>query len=90
MKDLKERSICTFKDHCELGSFTIKFHVVNHICEDLEKFEIVRFLGASAYGHFNVVLYRAYFRTSVRRASRTKEMSGALESTDMGMNGKKR
>lgn len=66
MKELKERSVCGFKDHCETGFFTMKFHRLDDICKDVHMFRSVRFLNVSTYERFNVIPKRSFRGTTMR------------------------
>lgn len=54
VKDLEEETFCVFRDHCETTLFTMKFHILNYLCDHLNKFETVRFLDAFAYEHLRL------------------------------------
>lgn len=38
LKELKERTDSKFEDACETGLFTIKILLLDHLCQDLDKF----------------------------------------------------
>lgn len=59
----KERTGCRFDKNYETGLFTVKSHLLYHLCENLNRFGTVRFLYASAYEHYIVFLKRANMRT---------------------------
>lgn len=58
VKALNKRAVCVFEDCCETGLFTMKFHLLDCPCTDMNKIRGVRFLRASAYEHFIIVLKR--------------------------------
>lgn len=70
MKIRREEPVCAVKDNCETELFKIKSRHLDHLCEELESFGSSRFLDASSYEYFNVLLKEMYMRSSLRRASR--------------------
>lgn len=79
-----------FEDHCKRGFLTMKFHVLDHLCDNLKKFPSIQFLDASPYEHYKVLLERAYCRTSMRRATRIRKTASALKAALDGMKMKER
>lgn len=63
---LKECTIQLFKDHCDHGLFTLKFHLLSHLVNDLERFSSLDFLSASPYEQFNRLIKQSYWNTSRR------------------------
>lgn len=55
-----------FKNPCEPGFFTVKFHFLDRLSEDLDKFGSVRLPSVSAWESLNVVLKIAKQKTSLR------------------------
>lgn len=47
-----EETICDCKECCETCFFSMKFDLLEHFCEDLDKPEGVRYVDASAYEKF--------------------------------------
>lgn len=80
MRELKGRNVYEPEDHCA-GLFTMKIHLLDHFCEDLDKVGGLIFLHASAYGQFNLVLNRMYWRTFMRRGNRMEETICFFHST---------
>lgn len=72
--ELKERIVCVFENFCESGLFRIIFHILDHILENLDRFESVRFLGISVYENSIVVLKRMYQRTSMKNQAECKKI----------------
>lgn len=68
-----------FKVHCELGLFTMKLRLLDHLCEDLEKFRSIQLLDTASYEQFNAVLKSVYCRTSIKRVTRTREKTSELK-----------
>lgn len=67
LRELKGRTACVFVIRCKSGLFTMKFHLSDHLSEDLDKVRSVSFLDASAYEHVSIVFKRAYKRTYIKR-----------------------
>lgn len=42
MKELDQTTVGVFEDHCETGLFKIKFYLLGHVSEDLDKVDGVR------------------------------------------------
>lgn len=70
---LKRTVVETFKDHCEKGLFTLKFHTMDHLAEDISRFGSCKFLDAGAFEHFNLAIKRSYRTGSLRHATRMSE-----------------
>lgn len=58
----------------------MKLHLIDHQCDDPEKFFGTQILDAALYEHFNVALRRVYRRSSMRGAKRIREKVSALKS----------
>lgn len=63
----------------------MKMQLLDHLCESLDKFGNVGFLGASGYEHMNVVHKKTYQRTSIERESKLPETPFAMESIVKGL-----
>lgn len=70
---LKSKCVHTFEKHCEHGIHTLKFHLLDHVVEDLSKFGGLNILDASPYEHFNTFFKQSYRSTSKRIATRMDE-----------------
>ena len=68
-----------FGPHCKTGLQTLKFHLLDHMVLDLERFGSLRVLSASPYEHFNLFVKQAYNSTSKRIPTRTKETVARLQ-----------
>lgn len=67
-----------FADNCSTGLFTLKFHLLHHIVEDLRRFGTLSVLDASPLKYYNV-----HIKTSYSRASGS--MKAKLEETVKGL-----
>lgn len=85
-----EGTVSLFKKHCKITLFTIKFDLLDHLLEDLDKFGSVKFLCALAFEHFNIFLKRSYRETYIRSASRLNETSFLLKLIAKGLQRKER
>lgn len=57
-----------FVSHCPSGLYILKFHLLHHVLEDLERFGSSSFTDARLFEHFNVFI-RQSCRTMSRRFS---------------------
>lgn len=84
VKKLMNTTTCLFEGHFKSELFTMKFHLLNHFCDDLEKFCGIQLLMLLFTNIFNVVLRRAYSKTSMRRVTRIQERTSAVKSIGAG------
>lgn len=77
----KENTVHVFREHCATELFTIKFHLLKHLYEDLDRFGGVIFLNASAYEHIQIVakIPRSVQKVSMSRPRRLSEILCELE-----------
>jgi hypothetical protein len=81
-----QQDICSFKSSMTLlfndcsptGIGTLKFHLLDHIVDDLRCFGSIRMLTASPFEHFNIHIKSAHASTSGRLLSRDAETAAAL------------
>lgn len=59
LKRLKVIRKRTFHEHCETGWYTVKFHLLDHSMEDLEKFGSIDVVKGSPFEWFNVTTKNA-------------------------------
>lgn len=52
-------TVCVFEVRWETEFSMVMFSLLDDVCEDLHKFEGVRYLNACVHQHFKVVLERA-------------------------------
>lgn len=67
------------KDQCECELFTMKFHLLHHLCDDLEKFCSTKVLDVARYEHLNVILKTTYRGPFMRKSIRLQETAFALK-----------
>lgn len=70
--------VCLLEDSCESGILCMKVHRSNHLCDGLEKVDNMKVLDAARYGHFIVVIKRAYCKPTMKRAPGMRYMTSAL------------
>lgn len=68
-----------FRPHCKPGLNTLKFHLLDHLVDDLERFGTIRVLSASPYENFNLIVKQAYSGTSKRLQTRARDTVQVLE-----------
>lgn len=78
------------EEHHKTVFFTIKLHISNDLCEDLDKARGVSLLYVSSYEHLNVALRRACQRMCKQRVNRIQKTSCSLESNVKCSQGKAR
>lgn len=76
MKSVVEKK---FAPHCSSGLFTLKFHPLGHVVEDLSKFGGLSFVDAGPFEHINVLVNRSYRMTA--HISRSYRMTAPRLST---------
>lgn len=74
MKDFKPMLVHTFDEHCKLGLYTLKYHLVGHIMADLRISGTLSVLHSIPYDHFN----NSYKIISQRRQTSTMETKTVL------------
>lgn len=61
--NLKTQMVAAHKGTSPTGLFSLKFHLLDHLCDDLEMFKIVAFLDASPFESYNILIKKSYRRT---------------------------
>lgn len=56
---LKTAAENTFGPHCSTSLFTLKFHSLNHLVDDLERFGGFSLLDAGPFGHFSFLVKKS-------------------------------
>lgn len=59
--------------HCEKGLFTWKFHLLDHLGEDLRIFGIAKYLDVSAFEKFKFSIKQSFRPSSMRKVTRMHE-----------------
>lgn len=57
----------------------MKFHHLNHLCDDSEKLSNIGFLEATLFERFNAFFKREFKKLSMKRATKMKQTSVAVE-----------
>jgi len=65
----KQNTTNLFAPHIRSGLFTLKFHLLDHLVEDLTRFAGLDVLSASPYEYYNTRIKYNYRLTSKRRAT---------------------
>lgn len=55
-----------FGESCKTGLHTLKFHMLHHLAENVEKYIDVTLMEGSPYEHFNLLIKKEYWGTSKR------------------------
>lgn len=58
--DFKLMLVETSDEHCDLGLYTIKYHLLTHTAENIQRFGTLSHLDISPYDHFHVYMKQAY------------------------------
>lgn len=72
-----------FYMHHETGLYTLKFHLLEHVVEDLDRFWTLEFSNSSTFEPFNIT--QAYWPTSKRRGSALEKLLRALDARKLEM-----
>lgn len=67
-----------FESNCEFGLFKIMVHLLNHLCDDLEKIWSLRFYILPPL-NLIAAFKLTYTRTCMRRATRMPKMASGLK-----------
>lgn len=73
IKSFKKLVLRKFGGRCTTGLHTLKFHLLDHLAEDLGRFGSLSILSASQYEYAHTIFKRHYLRTSRRRHSALDE-----------------
>ena len=69
----KRKCVQLFERTCETGLITLKFHLLDHLCDNLRKFGTIKIINGAKYEQFNLQVKESYRLTSKRRGTATKE-----------------
>lgn len=53
----------TFSEHCNSGIYNLKFHLLDHVLEELKALGTLSVLDASSFAQYNVHVMHAYMQT---------------------------
>ena len=78
ISDFKKHMVSSFQDSFPTDLGTLKFHLLDHLPDDLSRFGSTKVLSASPFEHFNLLVKRAYASTSKRLLTRDTETADIL------------
>ena len=73
IESFKRQTVQLFEPYVDTGLFTLKFHLLDHLVEDLSKFTSLDFLNAGPYEYYNTKIKQSYRKTSKRKATAMDE-----------------
>lgn len=79
-----------FASQCVSSLYTLKFHLLNHFLDDLERFESLSFTDAAPFEHFEVLLKQSYRMTSPRMSTRLEDTVENMGNALLKIRGPKR
>lgn len=79
IKEFKKMLLETIDEHYNFCQYTLKYYLLDHMVDHIQKFETLSVLGSSAYDHFNVLIKQSTRRSLQRRQSRMMETVKVLE-----------
>lgn len=74
VKAVKKGMVGQFGLHCQSGLYILKFHLLDHIAEVLDRIGTLSAMGASTYEHYNVLIKFAYRPTTQKRGTELHEI----------------
>lgn len=77
------------KDHKKLWTGTKKFHVLDHLCEELAKTHNIRFIKADPYESQNVYLIGTNCKCTLRRSASVEKAFKTMKPALKGEKGNK-
>ena len=80
--ELKKKAKEVFSPIVQRGLYTLKFHLLDHLVTDLERYTSLDFLDASPYEYYNTHIKKAYRLGSKRKSTALQETVDNLEQTD--------
>ena len=69
----KQLTQTVFEPYVENGLFTLKFHMLHHLVEDVKRYTSLEYLSASPYEYYNTRIKQNYRKTSKRHATVMEE-----------------
>ena len=76
--DLKRECKDVFAEHVQKGLYTLKFHLLDHLAEDMARYGSLEFLNSGPYEFFNTVVKKHYRDTSKRKKTAIEETAKNL------------
>lgn len=93
VRRLKKECKRLFDPYVKKGLYTLKFHLLDHLVEDLGKYGSLDYLNGGPYEYFNAVVKQHYRDTSKRKPTALEEtanhLSRCLQKTDAERDGSK-
>lgn len=71
VKQFRRTLLQTINEHCDSSLYTLKYHVLDHVVEYIQRFGTSSVLHSSPYEHFNVHIDQAYKRNLQRKRTKT-------------------
>lgn len=78
IKRLKKECKRVFDPYVQKGLYTLKFHLLDHLVEDLLKYGSLDYLNAGPYEYYNTVVKKHYRATSKRRSTALEETANRM------------
>ena len=71
--NFKQEMVAVYGPHSSHGLYTLKFHLLDHLADDIGKYGNVAVIDASAYEGYNTNIKSSFRQTSRRRETRMSE-----------------
>ena len=78
IKRLKKECKRVFDPYVQKGLYTLKFHLLDHLVEDLLKYGSLDYLSAGPYEYYNTVVKKHYRGTSKRKTTALEETANRM------------
>jgi len=82
IRTLKVDMASFYKRFTQNGLFTLKFHLLDHLPEDLSKYCSLAYLDSSPFEQYNAIIKMHYRKTSKRHATAFQETVGRIGSSN--------
>ena len=73
VSNLKKKVVEIYGPHCENGLFTLKFHLLDHLSEDITNYALLEYVDAGPFEGFNTQIKHSFRRTSMRYGTRLED-----------------
>ncbi len=83
IKTFKSKCVNLFSPFVDKGLFSLKFHLLDHLMEDLRKYGNLDFLDAGPYENYNFVIKEFYRMTSKRKKTAFSEVIQKMNSNNI-------
>jgi hypothetical protein len=78
IRRLKKECKRVFDPYVNKGLYTLKFHLLDHLVEDIMKYGSLDYLSAGPYEYFNTVVKKHYRATSKRKTTALEETANRM------------